>query len=114
MKTRAEQTRNLTRQRQRKISLLESPAGNLNINPLLRTPTCRDIPLVKLYRELDAGHPEEGHQQPGGLVDVDVGLVENHPEGGHCRLTQSKVLEINWNQFDAKVHEDANRVGECG
>ena len=69
---------------------------------------------MKLYWKLDAGHPEEGHHQPGRLVDIDVGLVENHPEGRHCRLAQSKVLQIYWNEFDAKIHQNAKRVGECG
>ena len=51
-------------------------------------------PLVELNGELDAGQADESHDDAGRLVDVDVRLVENHPERGDRRLAQTQGLQV--------------------
>ena len=65
-------------------------------------------PLMELYGEPDAGQADDGHDEAGRLVDVDVRLVENHPECRHRRLAQSEVVQVDCTQFDPEIQEDAD------
>ena len=65
-------------------------------------------PLMELYGEPDAGQTDDGHDEAGRLVDVDVRLVENHPECRHRRLAHSEVVQVDRTQFDPEIQEDAD------
>ena len=72
-------------------------------------------PLMELYGEPDAGQTDDGHDEAGRLVDVDVGLVENHPECRHrCPAETHQAVQVDRTQFDPEIQEDANGVGKCG
>ena len=72
---------------------------------------------MELDGELDAGQPDDGHDEAGRLVDVDVRLVENHPERRHrwpAETHAHQAVQVDRTQFDPEIQEDANRVGKCG
>ena len=70
---------------------------------------------MELDGELDAGQADDGHDEPGRLVDVDVCLVENHPERRHrCPAETHQAVQVDRTQFDPEIQENANRVGKCG
>ena len=112
--TRTEQTTICSRQRQRKNSFPHSPDGYLELDCGEAAQPQLASPLVELDGELDAGQADDGHDEAGRLVDVDVRLVENHPECRHRWPAEPEGLQVDRTQFDPEIQEDANRVGKCG
>ena len=107
--TRAEQTTILTRQRQRKNFFPHRPEGYLEGEAVGGAqPPQADLisPLMELDGELDAGEADDGHDEASRLVDVDVCLVENHPEGCERWLGETKGVQVHRSQSQPEIHED--------